>query len=68
MFDVARQMLTERKTRPTEMNVPGRKKRVTSVITFIETVSIFVLRAMSFISPVMVTMLLVDLLLTCMFW
>lgn len=51
------QMLTEWKMEPTEMNVPGRKKRVTSVITFIETVSIFVLRAMSFISSVIVTML-----------
>ena len=32
------------------MKVPGRKKRVTKVITFMDTVSVFVLIAMSFIS------------------
>ena len=61
-------MLTKKNMRPTEMNVPGRKNRVTSVMTFIETVSIFVLRAMSFMSSVMVTMLSVEHLLAFVFW
>ena len=61
-------MLTKKNMRPTEMNGPGRKNRVTSVMTFIETVSIFVLRAMSFMSSVMVTMLSVEHLLAFVFW
>jgi hypothetical protein len=60
--------LTGRKMRPTEVNVPGRKNRVTSVMTFIETVSIFVWRAMSFISSVIVQMLFVEYLFAWVFW
>lgn len=48
-------LLTERKLRHTEIKVPGRKNSVTSVMTFMETVSILVLRAMSFMSSVMMT-------------
>jgi hypothetical protein len=60
--------LTARKMRLTEVNVPGRKNKVTSVMTFIETVSIFVLRAMSFISSVIVHMLFVEYLFAWVFW
>ncbi len=42
------------------MKVPGKKNKVTRVMTFIETVSIFVLRAMSFMSFVIVSMLFVE--------
>ena len=55
-----RPMLTNREMRLTDMKVPGKKNKVTSVMTFIETVSILVLRAMSFMSSVMVNMLLVE--------
>lgn len=48
------------KRSPTDIKVPGRKNKVTSVMTFMETVSIFVLRAMSFISSVIVTILFVE--------
>lgn len=42
------------------MNVPGRKNRVTRVIIFMETVSVFVFLAMSFISLVMCSIFFVD--------
>ena len=60
--------LTEREMRPTDMKVPGKKNKVTSVMTFIETVSIFVLRAMSFMSSVIVDMLCVENLFASVFW
>ena len=44
----------------TEMNVPGKKNNVTTVMIFIDTVSVFVFRAMSFISFVMLSMLRVE--------
>ena len=44
--------LTPRARRHTDMNVPGKKNSVTSVMIFMETVSVFVLRAMLFISSV----------------
>lgn len=44
----------------TEMNVPGKKNSVTTVIIFIDTVSVFVFLATSFISFVMFSMLSVD--------
>lgn len=44
----------------TEMNVPGKKNSVTTVIIFIDTVSVFVFLAISFISFVMFSMLSVD--------
>ena len=52
--------LTNRKMLPTDIKVPGRKNKVTSVMTFMETVSIFVLRAISFMSSVIVTILFVE--------
>ena len=60
-------MLTERNMRLTEINISERKNRATGMMTFIETVSIFVLRAMSFMSFVMVTMLSVEHLLAFVF-
>lgn len=42
------------------MKVPGKKNKVTSVIIFIETVSVFVLRAISLISFVIISIFLVD--------
>ena len=42
------------------MNVPGRKKSVTSVMIFIETVSVLVFRAISFMSLVIYSIFLVD--------
>ena len=49
------------------MNVPGKKKRVTTVMTFIETVSIFVFRAISVISSVIDIMIFVEILLISVF-
>ena len=43
------------------MNVPGRKNNVTSVIIFIETVSVLVLRAILLISWVTFSIFLADL-------
>lgn len=45
----------------TAMKVPGRKNKVTKVIIFIETVSVFVFRAISLISFVICSILSVDL-------
>lgn len=45
------------------MNVPGKKNRVATVMTFIETVSIFVFRAISFISVVIEIIFFVEILL-----
>jgi hypothetical protein len=42
------------------MNVPGRKNKVTNVIIFMETVSVLVLRAISLMSLVMISIFLVD--------
>ena len=42
------------------MNVPGKKNSVTRVITFIETVSVFVLSAISFISVAIFSKLSVE--------
>lgn len=54
--------LTElyRSKEPTEMKVPGKKNNVTSVMIFIDTVSLFVLRAISPISLVRCSMFFVD--------
>lgn len=59
----------------TEINVPGRKNSVTRVMIFIDTVSVLVFRAISFISTVICSMLIVDALdsrakalLLCAFW
>ena len=44
----------------TEMKVPGKKNNVTTVMIFIDTVSVFVFNAISFISLVMLSMLRVE--------
>lgn len=44
----------------TAMKVPGKKNNVTNVIIFIDTVSVFVLRAISLISLVIFSIFLVD--------
>ena len=44
----------------TEMKVPGKKNKVTKVITFIETVSVFVLTAMLFMSAAIFSILNVE--------
>ena len=46
----------------TEIKVPGRKHKVTKVITLIETVSVFVLSAMWFISTAILSILTVEVL------
>ena len=52
--------LTDKKMLPTDIKVPGRKNKVTTVMTFMVAVSILVMRAMSFMSLVIVTMLFVE--------
>ena len=59
-FSETKEELTTLVGSRTEMKVPGRKNNVTSVIIFMETVSVWVLRAMSFISLVIFSMLEVD--------
>ena len=51
-----------RTLRRTEIKVPGKKNKVTKVITFIKTVSVFVLRAILCISMVSFSILNVDML------
>lgn len=59
-FKKAAKSLQLRRDLHTDMKVPGKKKRVTSVMIFIDTVSVFVLRAISFISPLMLSMFFVE--------
>ena len=57
------------------MKIPGKKKKLMTVIIFIEADPNLVPRAIAFISPIMCSMLLVDacdsvaiILLRCAFW